>query len=65
LADLGEHGCDVRRDDHSDEAWVVVPDEWTTRTFFATAGRHAILLTGLELEEEDLEAVYHRLISTQ
>ncbi len=63
LTDLGERGCDVRLDARPDEARVVVPHDWTTRTFFATADRHTILLTGLEPEEEDLEAVYHRLIS--
>jgi ABC-2 type transport system ATP-binding protein len=63
LTELGEDGCDVRLDDRPDEARVVVPHDWSTRTFFATAGRHSVLLTGLEPEEEDFEAVYHRLIS--
>lgn len=63
LTDLGELGCDVRLDGRADEARVVVPHDWSTRNFFATAGRHAVLLTGLEPEEEDFEAVYHRLIS--
>jgi ABC-2 type transport system ATP-binding protein len=63
LTELGEDGCDVRLDARPDEARVVVPPDWTTRTFFATAGRHSVLLTGLEPEEEDFEAVYHRLIS--
>jgi ABC-2 type transport system ATP-binding protein len=63
LTELGELGCDVRLDNRADEACVVVPHDWTTRKFFATASRHAVLLTGLESEEEDLEAVYHRLIS--
>jgi len=63
LTHLGELGCDVQLENRVDEARVVVPQDWTTRTFFATAGRHAVLLTGLEPEEEDFEAVYHRLIS--
>jgi len=63
LNDLDELGCDVRLEDRPNEARVMVAHDWTTRTFFATAGWHAVLLTGLEPEEEDFEAVYHRLIS--
>jgi ABC-2 type transport system ATP-binding protein len=63
LTDLDELGCDVRLEDRPNEARVTVPHDWTTRTFFATAGLHAVLLNGLEPEEEDFEAVYHRLIS--
>jgi ABC-2 type transport system ATP-binding protein len=63
LTELGELGCDVRLKHRAAEASVVVPHDWTTRTFFATAGRHAVVLTGLEPAEEDFEAVYHRLIS--
>ena len=45
-----------------DEARVIVPDDWQTRTFFELAKRNAVVLTGLAPEEEDLEAIYHRLI---
>jgi len=52
IADLGRDGLVRAR----------VPDDWQTRAFFAEARAHALLLTGLEAEEEDLDAVYHRLV---
>lgn len=63
LATLRERGVDVRGDGHGDQARAIVPDGWNTRTFFADAHQHAVLLTGLEPEEEDLEAIYHRIIN--
>ena len=62
LAGLRQRGVDVQVDDRHDYARAIVPDDWNTRTFFADAHQHAVLLTGLEPEEEDLEAVYHRVI---
>lgn len=46
------------------DGWVrtTVPADWQTRTFFAEAQAQAVSLTGLMPEEEDLEAVYHRLV---
>ncbi|MBT4867771.1 MAG: hypothetical protein HON53_21945 [Planctomycetaceae bacterium] len=42
-----------------------LPEGKTTQLFFALAHRHSISLTALEPEEENLEAVYHRLIGRQ
>jgi ABC-2 type transport system ATP-binding protein len=64
LRELVQHGCDVLPSTLADEARVVVPQDWNTRTFFASARRHATLVTGLEPEEENFEAVYHRLLSS-
>ncbi|MEO8496215.1 MAG: ABC transporter ATP-binding protein [Planctomycetota bacterium] len=64
LAALRQQGVDIHVDDRGDQARAMVPADWNTRAFFAHARQHAILLTGLEPEEEDLEAVYHRLINS-
>ncbi|MDP6558044.1 MAG: hypothetical protein QGG71_25480, partial [Pirellulaceae bacterium] len=64
LAALRQRGVDVRVDGDHDHARAIVPDDWNTRTFFADARNHAVLITGLEPEEEDLEAVYHRVINS-
>lgn len=63
LAALRQRGVDVQVDGEADQARAIVPDQWNTRTFFADARQHAVLVTGLEPEEEDLEAVYHRIIT--
>ncbi len=44
------------------EARVIVPADWQTREFFAAAMAHGVTLQMLAAEEEDLDAVYHRLI---
>ncbi len=41
---------------------AMVPNDWETRTFFQEARRHGILLTGIEPVEEDLDAIYRRVI---
>jgi ABC-2 type transport system ATP-binding protein len=72
LAALRERGVEVQVDEKSnqqvdgqcDQARAAVPDDWNTRTFFSTARQHAVLLTGIEPEEEDLEAIYHRIIES-
>jgi hypothetical protein len=44
------------------EARVMVPTDWRTREFFAAALAHGVTLQMLAAEEEDLDAVYHRLL---
>jgi ABC-2 type transport system ATP-binding protein len=63
LTDVRERGCKVHMGSRAGEARVVVSPEWSTRTFFAIADRQGTVLTGLEPEEEDFEAIYHRLIA--
>ncbi|MFM8250214.1 MAG: ABC transporter ATP-binding protein [Planctomycetota bacterium] len=41
---------------------VRVSADWNNRDFFVLAQESQVPLSGLELEEEDLEAVYHRLV---
>lgn len=62
LAALRERGVDVHFEAGSNCARAVVSNNWTTQTFFADAQRHAVLLTSLEPDEEDLEAIYQRVI---
>ncbi len=65
LASLGEHGVEVRLNEkQSNLALAFVPQDWTTNTFFVEAGKHSVLLKGVVPEEEDLEAVYHRVIGS-
>jgi ABC-2 type transport system ATP-binding protein len=62
LANLRLRGANVQARPRADEARVLVPEGWSNREFFAAAREHQVLLTALEPEEENLEAVYHRLI---
>ena len=64
LSALRDSGVQIEDESQSDGATVVVPDDWNTRTFFAKAQENGILLNGLESAEEDLEAVYHRVIKS-
>lgn len=63
LAALRQRGVEVHVGSPLEQALAIVPDGWNTRTFFVEARQHAVLLTGLEPDEEDLEAVYHRIIN--
>jgi ABC-2 type transport system ATP-binding protein len=62
LAELRESGADVQAGARAGEARVVVGEDWNTRAFFERARRHGTVLTGLEPEAEEFDAVYHRLI---
>jgi ABC-2 type transport system ATP-binding protein len=62
LEALSSHGVQVGAYLGNNEAQVTVPATWTNRTFFREAQRHGVVLTGLEPEEDDLEAVYQRLV---
>ena len=62
VSHLRAQGVEVQLHERPGEARVVVPEDWTNRDFFVAARAQQVLLTGLEPEEEDLEAVYHRLL---
>jgi ABC-2 type transport system ATP-binding protein len=64
LDGLREVGVQLEAVDKT-SARVTLPDGKTTQLIFALAHRHSISLTALEPEEENLEAVYHRLIGRQ
>lgn len=63
-AGLQARGAEVHLSTRPGEARVIVPEGWRHREFFVTARQSGVLLTGLEREEEDLEAVYQRLIGS-
>lgn len=63
VAALEAQGVRVRGADHANCAQVVVPQDWMTRNFFAEAHRQRVQIVGLTPDEEDLQAVYQRLIS--
>lgn len=61
---LHARGLAIERGKVATDIRVRVPSDWSNRDFFAVAQACGVPLAGLELEEEDLEAVYHRLVGT-
>jgi ABC-2 type transport system ATP-binding protein len=62
LQTISNGGGQVQYDGRSREALVTVDANWETRRFFAAAVECRLQLMGLEPDEENLEAVYHRLL---
>lgn len=65
LSSLQSQGVEILPSQRAAEALARVPADWTTRRFFADALAHQVTLTGLAVEEENLEAVYHRLVGNR
>lgn len=63
LAGLSSAGVKVASERRSHQAVVEVPDGWTTRRFFEEAARAEVVLRGVTPEAEDLQRLYHRLVS--
>lgn len=63
LQALAAAGVRVQGPARADQALVEVPAEWSTRRFFEAAVDTTITLRAVVPEEEDLEQVYHRLIT--
>jgi len=55
-------GVRVLHDNGRGELRVAVPAGWATRTFFALADNHGVLLRGLQRDDEDLEELFHRVV---
>lgn len=55
-------GVAVQLGDRPGHALAETPAGWATRQFFAEAQQHAVVLTGLEPDEEDLSAAYQRVV---
>jgi ABC-2 type transport system ATP-binding protein len=64
LDSLRNGGVSVAVNGRTDECIAEVPDGWPTRRFFELARRDNFTLREVHPQEEDLEAVYHRLIQT-
>lgn len=62
VAALQAAGVRVHASNGSNSAQVVVPPDWATRNFFAEAHRSRVQITGLAPDEEDLQAVYQRMV---
>jgi ABC-2 type transport system ATP-binding protein len=63
LDELRLEGATVLHDNERGDVRVAVPAGWSTRTFFALAENHGILLRGLAPDDEDLEELFHRVLA--
>jgi ABC-2 type transport system ATP-binding protein len=62
LDGLRLEGAELLHDNGRGEYRVAVPAGWRTRSFFALADNHGIVLRGLLPDDEDLEELFHRVI---
>jgi ABC-2 type transport system ATP-binding protein len=63
VEELRLEGVTVLDDNGRGELRVAVPPDWLTRAFFALADNHGVLLRGLQPDDEDLEELFHRVLS--
>jgi ABC-2 type transport system ATP-binding protein len=63
LEELRLEGVALLHDNGRGELRVAVPADWTTRAFFVLADHHGVQLRGLQVDDEDLEELFHRVIS--
>jgi ABC-2 type transport system ATP-binding protein len=62
VQELRLEGARLLHDNGRGELRVEVPSGWATRTFFALADNHSVVLRGLEADDEDLEELFHRVL---
>jgi ABC-2 type transport system ATP-binding protein len=63
IEELRLEGARVMDDNGRGDLRVAVPPGWPTRGFFALADNHGVLLRGLQRDDEELEELFHRVIS--
>jgi ABC-2 type transport system ATP-binding protein len=63
VEELRLEGVRILEDNGRGELRVAVPEGWVTRAFFALADNHGVLLRGLQRDDEDLEELFHRVLS--
>jgi ABC-2 type transport system ATP-binding protein len=63
--ELRLEGVQILHDNGRGELRVAVPPQWVTRAFFTLADNHHVLLRGLEPDDEDLEELFHRVLSEE
>jgi ABC-2 type transport system ATP-binding protein len=63
VEELRLEGARVMDDNGRGELRVAVPPGWATRAFFVLADNHGVLLRGLQRDDEELEELFHRVIS--
>jgi ABC-2 type transport system ATP-binding protein len=61
--ELRLEGVQVLHDNGRGELRVAVPSGWVTRAFFTLAENHHVLLRGIQPDDEDLEELFHRVLS--
>jgi ABC-2 type transport system ATP-binding protein len=61
--ELRLEGVKILQDNGRGELRVAVPPNWVTRAFFLLADNHHVLLRGLQPDDEDLEELFHRVLS--
>ncbi len=64
LEEMALEGVKVLANNGRGEVRVAVPPGWVTRAFFALADNHGVVLRGLQRDDESLEEMFHRVIST-
>ena len=62
LDELRLEGVQVLHDNGRGEWRVAVPAGWTTRAFFVLADHHGAVVRGLQVDDEDLEELFHRVV---
>src|SRR5262245_61659134 len=62
VEELRLEGVEILNDNGRGELRVRVPEGWVTRAFFVLADHHGALIRGLEVDDEDLEELFHRVI---
>jgi ABC-2 type transport system ATP-binding protein len=63
--ELRLEGVRVLQDNGRGELRVAVPPNWVTRAFFTLADNHHVLLRGIQPDDEDLEELFHRVLSEE
>jgi ABC-2 type transport system ATP-binding protein len=61
--DLRLEGVHLIEDNGRGQLRVAVPAGWLTRAFFVLADNHGVLIRGLQPDDEDLEELFHRVLS--
>src|SRR5262245_10925215 len=61
--ELRLEGVTILTDNGRGELRVSVPSGWVTRAFCALADNHRVLLRGLARDDEDLEELFHRVLT--
>jgi ABC-2 type transport system ATP-binding protein len=62
LEELRLEGAELLHDNGRGEIRLAVPPGWATRAFFVLADHHGVLVRGLQIDDEDLEELFHRVI---
>ncbi|MFN4258640.1 MAG: ABC transporter ATP-binding protein [Gemmataceae bacterium] len=63
IEDLRLEGIHIMRDNGQGELRLAVPPGWSPRGFFVLADHHGLILRGLRRDDENLEELFHRVIT--